>query len=226
MNLTLSVLRRATGQATLVTVLGLMGSAAQAFPGAGGMGGASPDAAAKMPSLPAGSTKAYVGAYRSDCIEMQPGLLAYEDVLTLTPKDDKTVDVGMEKFIFSSVDCKPDTVLGSVIVPSATWTLDSQVRLGERLVDEITAHLPSGKIIVKAKRGPKAKGRIASVGKEIHLHYGKGEKIVVNEISNDMRDLGLRYLSGDVMLMEDPTQRGPAGYPNALLDAMPFKKQP
>jgi hypothetical protein len=226
MNLNLCVLRRAASHAALMTMLGLMSHAAQAFPGAGGMGGMSAKAAsAAMPSLPAGNTKAYVGSYRSACMEMQPGELAFEDVLTLTPKDDKTVSVGMEKFIFSTVTCEPDTLMGSVIVPSATWTLDSQVRLGTKLVDEVTVKLPTGKIVVNAKARAKAKGRISAVGSDIRLYYGKGEEMTISDTAQPMEDRGLRYLSGDLLLLDDPTAQGPAGYPNALLETMPFKKQ-
>jgi hypothetical protein len=99
------------------------------------------------------------------------------------------------------------------------------VRLGTKLVDEVTVKLPTGKIVVNAKARAKAKGRISAVGSDIRLYYGKGEEMTISDTAQPMEDRGLRYLSGDLLLLDDPTAQGPAGYPNALLETMPFKKQ-
>jgi hypothetical protein len=230
MNLNLRALQQTAGNCAVVAMLGLVSTAAQAFPRGDGMGALPPGAAASMPSgpsiasLPAGSTKAYQGRFKSACMEMDEGL-AFEDVLTLTPKDDKIIQVAMEKFFFSSSKCAPSEMLGSVIVPSGTWTLTGQAKLANRLVDEVIVELPKGKILINHKPGPKAKGRIEAVAENIRMTYGK-EEMVVSNTSEATKDRALRWLGPDRMLLEDPTSPANGDYPSALLESMPFFKQP
>jgi hypothetical protein len=219
MNLTTSFFRLRAAHAMVAAMLGWC-TVAHAFPGMGNMGTVSSSTAS--PSLPAGSSKAYVGRFKGSCVEMEPGsTLAFVDILTLQPVDDKTVSVAMEKFIYSTLDCQGDTLIGSVIVPSGTWKLESQVKLGERLADRVTIHLPEGKITTKGKPAAKAQGRLETIGGELRLHYGNGKEMSMSIISPEAIDKGTRWVGPDRLLVEDPSANS-----LSLLESAPFMRLP
>jgi hypothetical protein len=172
------------------------------------------------------ATAPYKGRFASECVEMVPGKLSFIDTLTLTPVNDKTVSVGMNKEFYTTEDCKKGTHIGQVQVPTGTWVFEGQVKIGDRMTDRVNVILPAGTIKVLGKPGPKGNGRIRTKGNEIEVVVGKKDNLIISNQSAASEDKSLRWIGPDgKLLMGDPTQAGADGYPGALEEALFFKKQ-
>ncbi len=184
-------------------------------------------AAPMAASVPAGSPAAtYVGRFESPCIISNPETLSFMDVLILKPVDAKTVSVGMHKVFFSSDDCKPATQIGSLEVPTGTMVIDEQVKLGDRLVDKVTLHLPAGAVGVDSKVGSQGKGRIAIEKDTIEIHHGKDKTFSIGTIADAGTEKDLRWVDPKGHLfVGHPEQPGADGYPAALDDEHTFERR-